>query len=61
MPAVFVERILLSILLVEIFEACIVLEEAVLWLLGFFGVFFLFFCSLEKKDIFKTCYDVLPV
>lgn len=35
-PAVFVERILLSILLVEIFEAAIVLEAAVLWLFFFF-------------------------
>lgn len=54
-PAVFVERILLSILLVEIFEAAIVLEAAVLWL------FFFFFCSLENRDSFRMCCDVLSV
>lgn len=47
-PVVFVERILLSILLVEIFEAAIVLEAAVLWL-------FFFFFAVWKIGIASGC------
>lgn len=53
LPAVFVKRIFLSILLVEIFEAGIMLEEAMLWL---FWVFFLLAGKKNASRCVTMCY-----
>lgn len=50
LPADLVENILLSILLMEIFDAGIGLEEAELWFRSFF--------SLENRGNFRMCYDM---